>query len=128
MRALGFPQNLGLILLTLGTLSAQVPSEPQRQASPSNQQPQLVVNVVTRTITAVSYRHRTWPTLVDFRGTDLMPNALGKAQVQSQMGSTKIETTMHNMSAANQFGPEYMTYVLWAITPEGRPVNLVNWY
>ncbi len=28
------------------------------------------------------------------------------------------------MTAANQFGPEYMTYVLWAITPDGRAMNL----
>jgi outer membrane protein OmpA-like peptidoglycan-associated protein len=40
------------------------------------------------------------------------------------MGSTKIDTTLNHLSPAGQFGPEYMTYVLWGITPEGRPANL----
>ena len=53
-----------------------------------------------------------------------MPAARGEARVESQMGSTKIETTFDHLSPAGQFGPEYMTYVLWGITPEGRPANL----
>ena len=53
-----------------------------------------------------------------------MPPARGEARVDSQMGSTKIETSLQHMSPASQFGPEYMTYVLWAITPEGRAMNL----
>jgi outer membrane protein OmpA-like peptidoglycan-associated protein len=63
-------------------------------------------------------------TRIDFRGTELMPEARGDARVESRMGSTKIDTTLEHMTPANQFGPEYMTYVLWAITPEGRPMNL----
>jgi outer membrane protein OmpA-like peptidoglycan-associated protein len=31
---------------------------------------------------------------------------------------------MEHLSPANGFGQEYLTYVLWAITPQGRPVNL----
>jgi hypothetical protein len=53
-----------------------------------------------------------------------MPTARGEAKVQSQTGSTKIETRIEHMTPASQFGPEYLTYVLWGITPEGRPVNL----
>jgi len=53
-----------------------------------------------------------------------MPAARGEAKVDSQMGSTKIETTLDRLSPANQFGPEYMTFVLWGITPEGRATNL----
>src|SRR6185436_7276874 len=63
-------------------------------------------------------------THIAFRGTELMPAARGEAQVESQMGSTKIETRLDKMSPPSQFGPEYMTYVLWAITPEGRSMNL----
>jgi outer membrane protein OmpA-like peptidoglycan-associated protein len=123
MKAFGFPLNSALIFIALGTLFAQVPSGIRQQPSLSQGTP-VVVNVVTRTITAVSYQHRTGATPVDFRGTDLMPAANGKAKVQSQVGSTKIEATFEDMSPASQFGPEYMTYVLWAITPDGRPVNL----
>jgi outer membrane protein OmpA-like peptidoglycan-associated protein len=72
----------------------------------------------------VNYHHRTGTTQIDFRGTELMPQARGEARVSSQMGSTKIETGLNHMTAANQFGPEYMTYVLWGITPEGRANNL----
>ena len=61
---------------------------------------------------------------IDFRGTTLMPMARGEAGVQSQMGSTKVDTSLNHMTPASQFGPEYMTYVLWAITPEGRANNL----
>jgi outer membrane protein OmpA-like peptidoglycan-associated protein len=53
-----------------------------------------------------------------------MPAAKGQAEVNPQMGSTKIETRLEHMTPASQYGPEYMTYVLWGITPEGRPNNL----
>ncbi|MGA2114318.1 MAG: OmpA family protein [Bryobacteraceae bacterium] len=53
-----------------------------------------------------------------------MPAARGEAAVDSRMGSTRIDTSLQHMSPANQFGREYMTYVMWAITPEGRPVNI----
>jgi outer membrane protein OmpA-like peptidoglycan-associated protein len=86
--------------------------------------PVFRVTVVSRTIKAVNYHHRTSTTHIDFRGTALMPAARGQADVQSQMGSTKIQTELQHMTSANQFGPEYMTYVLWAITPEGRTMNL----
>ena len=77
------------------------------------------VTVVSRTTKAINYHHRTGSTHIDFRGTELMPAARGDAKVESQMGSTKIETRLDHMSPPSQFGPEYMTYVLWAITPKG---------
>jgi outer membrane protein OmpA-like peptidoglycan-associated protein len=86
--------------------------------------PIFKVTVVSRTTKAINYHHRTGTTHIDFRGTELMPAARGYAAVQSQMGSTKIETGLNHMSPANQFGAEYMTYVMWAITPEGRAMNL----
>jgi outer membrane protein OmpA-like peptidoglycan-associated protein len=82
------------------------------------------VTVVSRTTKAINYHHRTGSTHIDFRGTELMPAARGEAKVASQMGSTKIETRLEHMSPPAQYGPEYMTYVLWAITTEGRAKNL----
>jgi outer membrane protein OmpA-like peptidoglycan-associated protein len=82
------------------------------------------VTVVARTIKAINYRHRSEQTKVDFRGTSLMPEAVGEADVQSKQGAIKIDARLKHLRPANQFGPEYMTYVLWAISPEGRPVNL----
>jgi len=116
-----------LILLAFGSLFAQVPNPTQNQQTPvATGQPMPIfrVTVVSRTIKAVNYHHRTGTTHIDFRGTALMPAAHGEANVASQMGSTKIETSLQHMTSANQFGPEYMTYVLWGITPEGRANNL----
>ena len=113
-------------MLALAGLSAQTPNPTQkpRVETPDSGQPIFRVTVVSRTVKAVNYHHRTGTTPIDFRGTELMPAARGDARVSSQMGSTKIETSLNHMTAANQFGPEYMTYVLWGITPEGRANNL----
>jgi len=115
-----------LVFLAVGALIAQTPNPTQgKQAyTPDSGQPIFRVTVVSRTIKAVNYHHRTGTTAIDFRGTELMPEARGDARVSSQMGSTKIETYLNHMTPANQFGPEYMTYVLWGITPEGRANNL----
>src|SRR3954452_16556729 len=117
-----------LVFLTLGTVLAQVPNPTQQQtsvvANTGQPMPIFRVTVVSRTTKAINYHHRTGSTHIDFRGTELMPTARGEAQVQSQMGSTKIETTLEHMSPANQYGPEFMTFVLWGITTEGRANNL----
>jgi hypothetical protein len=98
------------------------------QSTAESQEPNHVpifrVVVVARTIKAINYRHRSGATKVDFRGTSLMPQAIGDADVQSKEGAIKVGVTFRHMQSANSFGPEYMTYVLWAISPEGRPVNL----
>ena len=86
--------------------------------------PVFRVNVVARTTKAVNYRHHSGKTKVDFRGTDLMPEASGHATVESRTGRLEINTDLEHMRSARTFGPEYLTYVLWAITPEGRPSNL----
>jgi len=115
-----------LLFLAFGTLVAQVPNPTQAQPVTNTGRPMPIfrITVVSRTTKAINYHHRTGTTHIDFRGTDLMPAASGEAKVQSQMGSTKIETAFNHMSPASQYGPEYMTYVLWGLTPEGRPANL----
>jgi len=118
-----------LLFLLFGALVAQIPNPTQQQpgtlpAASGGPMPIFHVTVVSRTTKAVNYHHRTGTTHIDFRGTELMPLARGEARVQSQMGSTKIDTTFNHMSPASQYGPEYMTYVLWGLTPEGRPANL----
>lgn len=123
-------RTTALLFLVFGSLVAQVPNPTQQQqpgvlpGSPGETMPIFHVTVVSRTTKAVNYHHRTGMTHIDFRGTELMPAARGEARVESQMGSTKIDTMLSHMSPAGQFGPEYMTYVLWGITPEGRPANL----
>jgi outer membrane protein OmpA-like peptidoglycan-associated protein len=117
------------LFFAIGIAVAQVPNPTQKQtaltpAQTGQSMPIFRVTVVSRTTKAVNYHHRTGTTHIDFRGTELMPAAKGEASVSSQMGSTKIETSLQHMSPAAQYGPEYMTYVLWGITPEGRANNL----
>ncbi|MGA2435675.1 MAG: OmpA family protein, partial [Bryobacteraceae bacterium] len=80
--------------------------------------------LVERTTTAVNYNHRGGSTHIDFRGTTLLPEARGEAKVESKQGVIKIDARMENLVPATQFGPEYLTYVMWAITPEGRATNV----
>src|SRR6476619_6202697 len=122
---------LGMLPLLLWTLSAQQVPNPTQQKSAAmtpaetgQPMPIFRVTVVSRTTKAINYHHRTGSTKIDFRGTELMPAAKGEAKVESQMGSTKIQTRLEKMTPPAQYGPEYLTYVLWAITPEGRAKNL----
>ena len=82
------------------------------------------ITVVARTIKAINYRHRSGSTKVEFKGTSLMPDARGTADVQSKQGAIRVDAEMKHLQPPSKFGPEYLTYVLWAISPEGRPVNL----
>jgi len=80
--------------------------------------------VISRSVQAVNYEHRSGSSKVDFAGTDLMPSANGVAEVNSKRGSIAIEAEFGNLQNPTTFGNEYLTYVLWAISPEGRAVNL----
>jgi outer membrane protein OmpA-like peptidoglycan-associated protein len=82
------------------------------------------VNVVRRDLDAVNYLHRSGSTKIDFAGTPLLPGAKGDAKVQSDKGRIVINLHVEGLKPANGFGTEYLTYVLWAITPDGTPQNL----
>ncbi len=82
------------------------------------------VIVVSRSVQAVNYRHRSGASDVDFAGTALLPSADGKAKVRSKRGTMEVEAEFGNLQSPTTFGPEYLTYVMWAISPEGRAVNL----
>jgi outer membrane protein OmpA-like peptidoglycan-associated protein len=86
--------------------------------------PTFRVTVISRSVQAVNYRHRSGATKLDFAGTNLMPSANGQAQVNSKRGSIEIEAEFGNLDKPTAFGQEYLTYILWAISPEGRSVNL----
>jgi len=112
-------------------ISAQEPNptEPQDQpqqpvAQINGGEPLYRIEVVGRDIPAINYFHRSGATHIGFQGTQLLPNAHGTAKVEANGGRTSIDLDVEGLSPANGFGAEYLTYVLWAITPEGRPVNL----
>lgn len=109
----------GLLILVFGLLQAQSTPAGQDRTTPIYK-----ITVVGRTTQAVNYRHRSGATKVDFRGTALMPQAKGTAKVESKQGYLEVDANFENVQPAYHFGSEYMTYVLWAITPEGRAKNL----
>jgi outer membrane protein OmpA-like peptidoglycan-associated protein len=117
------------LLLTLSvalslTASAQTNSQTTLTVEPLAQTHTFRVNVISRNVQAVNYRHRSGSTKVDFAGTDLMASATGEAKVESKRGTIEIEAEFDNLQKPTTFGNEYLTYVLWAISPEGRAVNL----
>ncbi len=82
------------------------------------------VKVVDRQLDAVNYLNRSGSTHVGFTGTNLLPSAHGDAKVNSVTGKTEISAHFEGLTPANGFGAEYLTYVLWAISADGRPQNL----
>ena len=82
------------------------------------------VKVVQRDLDAVNYFHRSGSTTIAFKGTTLLPTVKGNAKVKSEKGQITVDVHLEGLTPANGFGKEYLTYVLWAITPDGRPNNL----
>lgn len=109
----------------LSSPPSQPPSSEQEASPPRNDQVSVFrVNVFARTTKAVNYRHRGGSTTVDFRGTDLMPGVGGHAKVDGKVGRLAVSAELTHLQPARNYGGQYLTYVLWAITPEGRAVNL----
>jgi outer membrane protein OmpA-like peptidoglycan-associated protein len=111
--------------ITLGMSAfAQNNSSTGGAIEPMGTTPTFRVVVVSRSVRAVNYQHRSGSSKLDFVGTDLMPSANGVAAVNSKRGSIAIEAEFGDLEKPTSFGNEYLTYVLWAISPEGRAVNL----
>jgi outer membrane protein OmpA-like peptidoglycan-associated protein len=122
---------ISAFLITCGLVAAQSPQAPNPMQSAdiaarpaTGSVPIYRVTVVARTTTAINYNHRSGATHIDFRGTELLPEARGEAKVESRQGVIKIDARMEKLQPASRFGPEYLTYVMWAITPEGRATNV----
>jgi outer membrane protein OmpA-like peptidoglycan-associated protein len=108
----------------LGLWIAPAIAQQNNQVEHMDKMPLYRVNVVARTTKAINYRHRSGWTKVDFQGTALMPRAHGDANVTSKQGYLEVDAHFKNLGSASQYGQEYLTYVLWAVTPEGRAKNL----
>jgi outer membrane protein OmpA-like peptidoglycan-associated protein len=103
---------------------AQTNSQTTVAVETTSSTPMFRVTVISRSVQAVNYEHRSGSSKLDFAGTALMPGANGGAQVNSKRGSISIDAEFGNLQKPTTFGNEYLTYVLWAISPEGRAVNL----
>jgi hypothetical protein len=120
MRMLAFTWTLLLMINDRQVLaqSAQVAAETGKQ------QPLYEVTIVSRTTKALNYGYLTAPTRIDFQGTPVMPGARGEASIEPKRGSTLLKLKFDNVPPPSQFGSQFLTYVLWAISPEGRAQNL----
>ena len=103
---------------------AQVATAPAQPSDVNAPTPIFRLTVVGRTTAAINYRPRSGNTKVDLVGTALLPEARGSAEVSGEKGYIEIDARFKDMKPAPRFGPEYLTYVMWAITPEGRAKNL----
>ncbi len=127
-----------LLVGLFGIQAAVIAQEPNPTSTPDQSQTQQPtelqkgengiylyrVKVVQRDLDAVNYLHRSGTTTIGFKGTTLLPLAKGSARVTSLRGGIQIQAKFEGLQPATTFGPEYLTYVLWAITPDGRPNNL----
>ncbi len=111
------------LALTLGAM-AQTNSQTTLTVEPMSPTPTFRVTVISRSVQAVNYKHRSGASKLDFAGTSLMPGAHGQAKVESKKGYIEIEVEFANLDRPTTFGNEYLTYILWAVSPEGRAVNL----
>jgi len=95
-------------------------------ASPADERdaPIYRITVVQRSLPAVNYGHRSGPTKVDFRGTVLAPDTHGNATIEAKVGAVTIHAKLAGLDAPTKFGPQYLTYVMWAISPEGQTERL----
>jgi outer membrane protein OmpA-like peptidoglycan-associated protein len=120
--------NIALSLALTGVIGvagiAQVNSQTQASDRHEDSTSAYRVHMISRSVEAVNYQHRGRSTKLDFAGTELMSSASGEAKVDSKRGSIAIEAEFANLDRPTSFGTEYLTYVLWAISPEGRSVNL----
>jgi hypothetical protein len=113
--------RLFVSFIVLGTFTIPVFGH---QDTPNHSVPIYRLTVVQRSLQAVNFQRHSGPTEIDLKGTVLLPKAEGKAIVEVKNGYTKIDLNMKHLEPPTQFGAEFLTYVLWAITPAGRAINL----
>jgi len=81
-------------------------------------------DLVSKSIKAVSYTVGGGSTTVDLRSTSLIPPATGEAVVKAEKGVTKVEASVIGLAEPSRLGTEFLTYVLWVVSPEGRFSNV----
>lgn len=93
-------------------------------AAGQTQQEEPASNVVSKSVKAIGFQVGGGSTKVDMRGTDQMPSADGGAKIEAKKGLTTIQVSLTGITDPTKFGTEFLTYVLWAVSPEGRTINL----
>jgi len=78
---------------------------------------------VAHTTKAVDYKQGS-SSKVELRGTSVMPDVKGEAEIKTKTGRVEIEAELEHLNPANGISLSYLTYVLWAISPDGHPSNI----
>ncbi len=81
-------------------------------------------SIVQHSTKAINYRRAGSTLKITFQGTALLPAASGEAEVKNKGSRVEISAKFSNLDEATKFGLEYLTYVLWAVSPQGRAENL----
>jgi outer membrane protein OmpA-like peptidoglycan-associated protein len=111
-------RNYSLLVLAIGCAIGGAVSVAGAQQSAG------ATGLSSRRTSAVTYEARR-TTKIDLVGTPLMPRTRGVAEIRTESaGPVRIKAKLRDLTSASQFGPEYLTFVLWAIPPQGRAKNL----
>lgn len=116
MRACG--KCVVIIISALLGLSVSIPAQQDAEKSVPE------ATGISKSTLAFAYRIGSGSTRIDFRGTDLMPQAVGEAKIEAKKGFAKIDAKFKNLSETTKFGAEFLTYILWSVSTEGRAQNL----
>ena len=108
-------------VLVAGVPMLAAQSKPGNSTSAATAAP--VVNAVSHTTKAMHYRPGA-NTKLPFQATELMAGASGEAKIEAKKTTIAIDAKIQGVEEATKFGLEYLTYVLWAVSPEGRADNL----
>ena len=113
-----------ILRLVLAFLLILLGNSARAQSNSTQSTPTYHVTMSPATIVTINYQHRSGSTTIGFQGSPLLPFAKGQAKVNGKVGRIQISAQFNKLEPAQKFGDEYLTYVLWAITPEGKSNNL----
>src|SRR6201993_2636346 len=95
-------------------------------AAAQNKKEIPAADVVSKSIKAVGYEVGGGSTKVIFLGTSAASQASGEAKVEAKTGGTSIELKVTSMPQPTSLGAEFLTYVLWTVTPDGSTNNIAE--
>lgn len=109
--------GIAMLILALFSISTGIAAVPSQQGAPAS-------SLVSKSTKAIGYEVGGGSTKVDLKGTSLMPQANGEAKIEAKKGITKIEASVFGLGRPSALGTEFLTYVLWVVSPDGRTSNI----
>jgi len=103
--------SIGFVLCT-GALFAQ------------NREEEPAADLTSKSVPAIGYEIGAGATKINLTATSVAPQASGEAKVEAKKSGTSVEVKLKGMPQPTTLGPELLTYVLWAVTPDGGARNL----